>query len=82
MNSATSTESREAEFHRAAAAAWREWDESPARLELVAHQENVVFRAESECGASFVLRLHRPGYHDLADRVRGLVRDQAAALLC
>ncbi|MCY3932148.1 MAG: phosphotransferase [Acidobacteria bacterium] len=69
MNSATSAESREAEFHRAAAAAWREWDESPARLELVAHQENVVFRADSERGASFVLRLHRPGYHDLAELI-------------
>ena len=69
MSSATSTEPREAEFHRAAAAAWREWDESPARLELVAHQENVVFRAETEHGPNFVLRLHRPGYHDLAELI-------------
>lgn len=69
MNSATSTESRKAEFHRAATAAWREWDASPARMELVAHQENVVFRVDSTSGGTFVLRLHRPGYHDLAELV-------------
>ena len=69
VNSATATEIEDAEFHRAATAAWREWDESPARIELVAHQENVVFRVHSESGGSFVLRLHRPGYHDLEELV-------------
>ena len=69
VNSATATEIEDAEFHGAATAAWREWDESPARIELVAHQENVVFGVRSESGGSFVLRLHRPGYHDLEELV-------------
>ena len=69
VNSATATEIEDAEFHGAATAAWREWDESPARIELVAHQRDVVFRVHSEPGGSFVLRLHRPGYHDLDELV-------------
>jgi Ser/Thr protein kinase RdoA (MazF antagonist) len=38
------------------------------RLSLVALSENVTFRVTDERdGAAYVLRLHRPGYHDLAE---------------
>ena len=40
------------------------WGLSDARLALVGQVENIVFRVEDAHGAAWVLRLHRPGYHD------------------
>jgi Ser/Thr protein kinase RdoA (MazF antagonist) len=38
------------------------------RISLVALSENVTFRVtDQRDGAAYVLRLHRPGYHDLAE---------------
>jgi Ser/Thr protein kinase RdoA (MazF antagonist) len=40
----------------------------PADIELVMQSENVTFRVtEAGTGADYVLRLHRPGYHTLAE---------------
>jgi len=44
-----------------------QWDLGTARLELLSRSENVVFRIESDCGETSVLRVHRPGYHTLAE---------------
>ena len=38
----------------------------PERMELVSRSENIVFRLETPNGAH-ALRLHRPGYHTLAE---------------
>ncbi len=43
------------------------WDLGAARLELISRSENVVFRVDNDCGETFVLRVHRPGYHTLAE---------------
>lgn len=42
------------------------WGLDPARLELAAHRENTVWRAEGP-GGPFALRLHRPGYRTEAE---------------
>lgn len=42
------------------------WGLDPARLELAAHRENTVWRAEG-AGGPFALRLHRPGYRTQAE---------------
>lgn len=49
-----------------APAAWealREYAIEPTELKLVSLAENVTFRVTDRYGASYVLRLHRPGYH-------------------
>jgi len=44
-----------------------QWDLGTARLELISRSENVVFRIGTDRGETFVLRVHRPGYHTLAE---------------
>jgi Ser/Thr protein kinase RdoA (MazF antagonist) len=43
------------------------WDLGSAELELVSRSENVVFRVDAEDGRVYALRVHRPGYHTLAE---------------
>lgn len=43
------------------------WDLEGAELQLVAVSENAVFRVDVTGGESFVLRIHRPGYHTLTE---------------
>ena len=47
--------------------ALEEWNLSVAKIELVSRSENVVFRVDSEADRSYALRVHRPGYHTLAE---------------
>lgn len=42
------------------------WELDGARLEPVSVSENVAFRVDT-ADATFVLRIHRPGYHSLAE---------------
>jgi len=48
---------------QAAGSALRQWRLEPARITQVSHSENVVFRIETTDRRSYVLRMHRPGYH-------------------
>jgi Ser/Thr protein kinase RdoA (MazF antagonist) len=44
-----------------------QWDLADAHVALIAQVENVVFRVVALNGARYVLRIHRPGYHTLAE---------------
>lgn len=44
-----------------------EWDLVGSKVEWVSHSENVVFRVDAADGRAFALRIHRPGYHTLAE---------------
>ncbi|MCP5029048.1 MAG: phosphotransferase [Actinomycetia bacterium] len=44
-----------------------EWELDPESVELVAIQENAVFRAEDPDGSRVAVRLHRPGYNSRAE---------------
>ena len=44
-----------------------EWDLCVAQLELISISENSVFRLDTDAGETYVLRIHRPGYHTLAE---------------
>ncbi len=44
-----------------------EWDLEVSGIELVSRSENVVFRVDAEDGRAYALRVHRPGYHTLAE---------------
>lgn len=57
----------EATFTDAARAALRRYPFEVTCLELVALSENVTFRVDTATGRSYVLRLHRPGYHSLPE---------------
>ena len=53
-------------YETAARMALREFGIGSAQLQLVGISENVTFRADDDhSGQSYVLRLHRPGYHTL-----------------
>ncbi len=54
------------DFDRAAHAALQHFGLRDATFELVGFVENVVYKVTS-AGSSYVLRLHRPGYHTLAE---------------
>jgi len=43
------------------------WDFDDAQLALHSQSENTVFRVESAEGEVYALRVHRDGYHDLAE---------------
>ena len=43
----------------------KEWDIQISNIDLIAIMENSVFRVSSVSGKSYVLRIHRPGYHSL-----------------
>jgi Ser/Thr protein kinase RdoA (MazF antagonist) len=47
--------------------ALRAWELRASRIELVSVSENVVFRVDTAEGETYALRLHRPGYHTLAE---------------
>jgi len=47
--------------------ALEQWGLGAARLELISRSENVVFRVDNDRGDTFVLRVHRPGYHTLTE---------------
>ena len=44
-----------------------EWDICAVELELISVSENTVFRVDTNTGETYVLRIHRPGYHTLAE---------------
>jgi Ser/Thr protein kinase RdoA (MazF antagonist) len=44
-----------------------EWNLGAAKIEQISRSENVVFRVDSEAGRAWALRVHRPGYHTLAE---------------
>ena len=44
-----------------------EWDICAVELELISISENTVFRVDTNTGETYVLRIHRPGYHNLAE---------------
>ena len=44
-----------------------EWDICAVQLELISISENTVFRLHTDAGETYVLRIHRPGYHTLAE---------------
>jgi len=44
-----------------------EWKLGAVKLELVSRSENVVFRVDARDGLAYALRVHRPGYHTLAE---------------
>jgi Ser/Thr protein kinase RdoA (MazF antagonist) len=43
------------------------WGVSPASMELVSHSENIVYKVTSVQGDEYAFRVHRPGYHTLAE---------------
>lgn len=43
------------------------WDIPTVQLELISISENTVFRLDTDTGETYVLRIHRPGYHTLAE---------------
>ena len=44
-----------------------EWDIPAAQIELISISENTVFRVDTDSSETYVLRIHRPGYHTLAE---------------
>ncbi len=54
-------------YLRAAQFALAAWHLSATHIELVSHSENIVYRVYADDGARYALRLHRPGYHNLAE---------------
>lgn len=44
-----------------------EWDLCVAQIELISVSENRVYRVDTDAGKAYALRIHRPGYHSLAE---------------
>jgi Ser/Thr protein kinase RdoA (MazF antagonist) len=44
-----------------------EWELRVSQLELISVSENTVFRVDTDGGDTYALRIHRPGYHTLAE---------------
>ena len=61
------TAADEASQQRIARSALELWGLSDARLERVSVSENVTFRVRPPKEGDLVLRLHRPGYHTMAE---------------
>ena len=57
----------ETRYGAAACAAARQFGLERPNPQLVTVAENVTFRVDDAEGESYVLRLHRPGYHNLAE---------------
>ena len=57
----------DADLHAIAESALPFWELQPKSMELVSRSENTVFRLDMSSGKRFVLRIHRPGYHNLAE---------------
>ena len=66
-----------AEFRAIARRALSRWGLIPDRLELVSNAENCTFRLVMPHGHAYVLRIHRPGYHTLAELESELIWTQA-----
>lgn len=66
-----------AEFCAIAERALPCWGLKPDRIELVANAENCVFRVVMPDARTYVLRIHRPGYHSLAELESEIVWAQA-----
>ncbi len=54
-------------LRRAAKRALVEWDLSVTKIALISKSENIVFRLDTDMDETYVLRIHRPGYHTLAE---------------
>lgn len=46
-----------------------EWDLAVRKVKLISISENVVFRIDTEDNETYALRIHREGYHSLAELV-------------
>ena len=57
----------EATLRTVANQALKEWDLDGSQIELVNHSENIVFRVVTASNEAYGLRMHRPGYHSLAE---------------
>ena len=44
-----------------------EWNIRPRRISLASHSENIVYKVIAEDDSTYALRVHRPGYHSLAE---------------
>ena len=55
------------QLHDIASKALAHWPLEVASLTLISQSENTVFRLETAGQGTFALRLHRPGYHSLAE---------------
>jgi Ser/Thr protein kinase RdoA (MazF antagonist) len=66
-----------AEFRDIAERALPRWGIESSRLSLVANAENCVFRVETPDSRTYVLRIHRPGYHSLAELESEFIWTQA-----
>jgi Ser/Thr protein kinase RdoA (MazF antagonist) len=44
-----------------------EWHIEPQSIELASHSENIVYKVISQDETVYALRVHRPGYHSLAE---------------
>ena len=53
------------------------WGLNPDALDIVSRSENTVFRLDLVDGGRFALRIHRPGYHNLAELESELLWTQA-----
>ena len=53
------------------------WDLAADAIELVSRSENTVFKLTVREGRAFALRIHRPGYHTLAELESELVWTEA-----
>jgi len=54
-------------FQTVAEQALEEWDLAVEKVELASVSENIVFRVDTYTGQTYALRIHRPGYHTLAE---------------
>jgi Ser/Thr protein kinase RdoA (MazF antagonist) len=52
---------------RLAERALHHWDVDVTALRFVSARENAVYRVDARDGRSYALRIHRPGYHTLAE---------------
>ncbi len=55
-----------------------DWALTPISVEAVSHSENIVFRVAADDGRTYVLRMHRPGYHSYEELISE--QDWTAAL--
>ncbi len=53
------------------------WGLKPERMDLISRSENTVFRLDQPDGEAHALRIHRPGYHTLAELESELLWTQA-----
>jgi Ser/Thr protein kinase RdoA (MazF antagonist) len=59
------TAETEAVYAAAAAEALADFPVTVGSIELIQVSENITWRVTDDAGCRYVLRLHRPGYHEL-----------------